>query len=668
MSPHCQLLAFSGYEKSDSDMRGAQLLCVLGTVLTVYVISFRSAPEPSRARFGDQTRKKDPRNALFLPLRSQTPYVVPVINGECRLDLDFSSGAEYRLIVSSLSDSNQQFPVQLNSHAVKTGQLQKFQPLLPLPKVEKINVESSDSDAFPTSESVGKQKRLKKGKERRTFFLHVTDGNLDDPQQYARVEARLMKTGRFVRVYLDSQQSPSELHPQLVSEIVRVFDEQIVPTSRKWLGEFRDIDEDGTFAILLSPWLGRLQGGRVSLGGFVRGADFRSDGKTPFSNRCDMLYLNSNVTPGANLRALLAHEFAHAVNFSLRLPSRKLPSGCAGEEDWLNESLAHLAENLNDAGWSNLDHRVSRFLDSPESYPLVVADYYAAGLWRNHGCRGATYLFLRWCVDQFGPEILSRLMRDPVNGCQNLENATGLLFPELFRRWSVALATSNDHTDQGYHSIDLQGDLGNWSLAGPRFTDWDVNLPAPKLTIRGTAAAFFRLHSSSGTTTNSLRSIVIQSTPEANLQVTLIKLESQQPGMQAENFYCKASWESSANDSRTSLRVDVELPVAKPDSDFHKKSSSPKENPISYRIETITVEQNRETKRWSKRYTGEKLAQFSQPKSNSNTIFYRIPVINTKNHKAPNTLKVRLCDSFGRRITKRIEIPQPRQPVVASSR
>ena len=43
---------------------------------------------------------------------------------------------------------------------------------------------------------------------------------------------------------------------------------------------------------------------------------------------------------------------------------------------------------------SNIDYRVVAFLANPERYRLVVDDYYAADLFRSHGNRGATYLFL----------------------------------------------------------------------------------------------------------------------------------------------------------------------------------------------------------------------------------------------------------------------------------
>ena len=68
---------------------------------------------------------------------------------------------------------------------------------------------------------------------------------------------------------------------------------------------------------------------------------------------------------------------------------------------------------------------MSAFLSRPERYQLVVEDYYAADLFRSHGNRGSTYLFLRWCVDQFGPDLLPTLVESQLRGVANLEEATG---------------------------------------------------------------------------------------------------------------------------------------------------------------------------------------------------------------------------------------------------
>src|SRR5260370_731585 len=190
-----------------------------------------------------------------------------------------------------------------------------------------------------------------------------------------------------------------------------------------------------------------------------------------------MMYLSTALETGPHLRTVLAHEYTHAVTLSVKAFSGGA-GGVAGrphleEEGWLDEALAHLVEDLHGFSRSNLDYRVSAFLSQPARYQRVVEDYYAADLFRSHGNRGGTYLFLRWCADRFGPALLPTLIRSDKRGIDNLEAATGVAFAELYRQWSVALylsgldpSAAGGHPG-GYRSLDVRGPLERWELAGP---------------------------------------------------------------------------------------------------------------------------------------------------------------------------------------------------------
>ena len=59
----------------------------------------------------------------------------------------------------------------------------------------------------------------------------------------------------------------------------------------------------------------------------------------------------------------------------------------------------------------------------------MVDDYYAADLFRSHGNRGSTYLFLRWCADRYGEDLTgARSSNRDARGVANLESATGSTF------------------------------------------------------------------------------------------------------------------------------------------------------------------------------------------------------------------------------------------------
>ncbi len=508
--------------------------------------------------------------------RADVAYAVDVREGQATFDLAFEADARYWVILGSLADHDEETAVALSAEKVSAVERFPLRPVHPLSSDLPRRLDTSwqppgslqDSDTLSTTQTtpfvpqgVAPNSPKSSVPIAHEFYLHVTDGPLNDPRQYAKVQSRCVAEGQFVRVFLDSQMQTRQLAHGLVPEIVAWFDTEIVPGSRRALGTFRDVDGDGKFAILISPWLGKLEGGKTSLGGFVRGSDFQASVKQPFGNRADVLYLNSNLRPGPHLRTLLAHEFAHAVCFSERLPTKLQPLGLATEEDWLNEAIAHVAENLHGTGWTNLDDRVSRFLDATDRSPLVVPNYYADGLWRDPGCRGATYLFLRWVVDQFGEETLSRLIHNRDLGRRNLETATGISFADLFRRWTIALAVAGREAPRTgrppegrFTSLDLAATLGRWSLAGARAAVWDLAGEAPRCSLSGTTAKIFEVQ----TRSPGVYRLRVRSQGSPKLQVTVVRQPADWPRFQA-----AARWqvfESPTNGRHPALQVQADFP------------------------------------------------------------------------------------------------------------
>ena len=457
-------------------------------------------------------------------------YAVAVTGGRAALDLP-ADGSRYVLIVSNLGDAAVSRSVRLSSHPVASAD-----PLQVVP-VDPLRIESPGPMPHWSRNKTDISGAKEAASPERIFYLHVTDGSLNDPRHYAAVRSRCIFEGRQVRVYLDGQLKAEQVASGLPEEIVRCLDEDIIPCARRALGNYSDVDRDGKFAVLLTPWLGRLQGGRTSLGGCVKGSDFRTDLPAPLSNRADVMYLNSNLRPGRHLTTLLAHEFTHAVSFSARR-MRQGWTTIPEEEDWLNEAVAHLGENLHGAGWSNLDYRVSAFLSDPAAYPLAVEDYYRSGLWRSPGCRGATYLFLRWCVDSFGEGVLPRLIHSPLRGRDNIAWATGVPFPELYRRWSIAVFQSGRRhassagcdLSRHYRTVDLYGTLGAWALAGPRAVQWQAGAEPLKLSLPGTTTAYILLEIPQAAAPQR----VTVETDECPLQVTLLKMDKEAPDVQLE--------------------------------------------------------------------------------------------------------------------------------------
>lgn len=358
----------------------------------------------------------------------------------------------------------------------------------------------------------------------KSFFLFVREDDFYDRESYHEVVANLAVVGKHCLVYVDREDEAAGFPPEVAGAVATLFDERVQPRARELFGRHSDVDRDGKFTILFTHWLGNLSSGKVSIGGFVRGSDFLADLAPPFSNRCDMMYLNSNLRPGEHLTTLIAHEYTHAITFSEHTLGDYLP-GEAGEDEetWLSEAIAHLAENLIGSGWSNLDYRVSTYLSAPGSYRLVVPDYYRAGLWRCHGSRGSTYLFLRWCVDRFGPSLLTELSRSNLEGIRNLEVATGTPFEQLFRDWSIALCLPDQGRAAERLSVELHGRLEGRLLAGPRPLELEPGSNTLRLEPTSWQPTLVRVEA------GQTLALELRSDPDAALQVTLARMPADEP-------------------------------------------------------------------------------------------------------------------------------------------
>jgi len=448
-----------------------------------------------------------PPLASSLRLEPGRFYAVDLSGSHPTIDLALDGNCRYELIVSSLGNEARTFPVRLESRP------QRGVERLPIVPVEPLVRHAPPFVLAPQDSGEAEVPRTPGAAERR-FFLHVTADRIEDEKGYVPVTGVLAAEGENVRVYVDRATPPVEVAPGLIDEIIRLFDFEIIPRSREIVGVHADIDGDGKLAVLVTGWLGRLRGGTTSLNGFVRRNDFQADIDPPFGNHADVIYLNAALEPGPSLKTLLAHEYTHAVCFSGRLAGEEGRGAMPLEDDWLNEAIAHVAEKLHNGDWSNLDQRIAVFLAAPQRTPLVVRDYYRAGLWRDPGCRGATFLFLQFCVDRFGTHLLSDLVQSPAAGRSNLERATKMRFAELLRHWSIALAEAN------IASVPLGEKLGDYDLSGPARMTWNAGNEPCQFELCGTATAFVDLAS---TGRKGVVRVTVEAGPQARLQLTIVR-------------------------------------------------------------------------------------------------------------------------------------------------
>ncbi len=442
-------------------------------------------------------------------------------NGTAIWDFSCSPGERYGLIVSSLGDAETRYTAALGTATDKI-----VSAAVPT-HVRMISLASLPANAGyvvdrPTSgvETIPRE---------RTFFVHVAEGDLADRRRYAEVRAKVVKSTSRLSIYWDEQLTFEKRYQRLIEDLAAQMEEDVIPEIGRRLGDVYDTDGDGRFTILLTPWLDRLEGGKTSLRGMVRATDFRTDLPLPFSHQMDMLYLNPLATPDVQWRDILMHEYTHAVCCSWRMRQRPDGSTPNPEADWIQEGMAHTLEPLG----ANQDRRLAAYLYAPQDYPLVVADYYRAGLWRTGGCRGATSLFHRWLADFGGDGCLRSLMMSSVQGTQNIETVTGCSFEDLFRLWTIELlgvhrAPVAIPTNAVRHFPDLHGRVGRYALHGPRLRDWNVDGAGESIELKGTTASFWVLSSDSHIARRRLK---ISGPASMRLQVTLVRLPDTFPQM-----------------------------------------------------------------------------------------------------------------------------------------
>lgn len=423
------------------------------------------------------------------------------------------SDDRFYLVVGSLADASRVMAVRVSAHTADGPELLRLQSDAPDEAWMTWNKgQARELDALSRKRrSVDRFTPPTTAPALKTFHLFTGARDLDDPANYHAVQAVLRAVGRNVQVYLDGDDRNLPNIEATIAAVVQVFDQEIYPWAQTNLGRTVDVDRDGRFTILLSSRLGALQHGQARIDGFVRGSDFCLDLPAPFSNHCDMLYLNATLKPGPHLKTVLAHEFTHAVIFCEHALNG--PTGNRSrqdEESWLNEGLAHLVESMHHYGWSNLDYRISAFLACPERYSLVVPDYFGAGIWREPGTRGAAFLFARSCLRQTDAALPRRLVQSPLHGISNLEAAARKPFPQLFRQASVDLL---DRRNYDFLPADPSGRFAH----APRTHEVSLTKGQGECQVAGTAAAYFLLHSPAG----GYARVVVEAGEAA--QVTLVR-------------------------------------------------------------------------------------------------------------------------------------------------
>jgi hypothetical protein len=289
-----------------------------------------------------------------------------------------------------------------------------------------------------------------------------------DASEFATVTTRLRYFGRNILVWVDTTAIP-DLRDGQLQALSRLFDEELYPLNESAFGEASDVDGNGRVHVVLTPIVNQLTlAGQCTLSGFVGGFFSPHDlfPTTPNANGGEVFYgfvPDSAGTWGCPhsagefsrvIRTAFVHELQHVISYQQHVFRR------GGEEEaiWLNEGMSHMAEELAAKYYERrfpfpsgrsvpgqvfpdssqnfiVFNLINAYLFLRQPYFTSVTHFIEAGTIEE---RGASWLFLRWLADQYGEDILRRLVHTSLTGKANVADKTGEPFAQLLGQFMIA--------------------------------------------------------------------------------------------------------------------------------------------------------------------------------------------------------------------------------------
>jgi len=495
-------------------------------------------------RVGSQEAPEHYQVEVSLPLGRVEDF--PFVGDGVEISVSaLNASAEYVAIVYSLRDT------YTLPQAVSLG------PAEPLPPREREAVLDPVQDflrrLLQVRGSGGPGPLPTRSRTRETREFHVfsdIDGNTVDPGAYSTVTADLGYEGVHVQIYVDERDQGS-LSAGRLAELGQTFDSLIYPTDRSAFGAESDYDLNERVMVLLTRVVNELTGQidddpqwqGAYVGGFFNPVDLPiwswPDGT---SNGGEVFYglvpdpsgeysevEHTEEEAVSALKPIIAHEFQHMINWHQRHyvyggGDTQVPQ----EELWINEGLSHLAEDLCGFQEQNVD-RVSLYLHGGRHAGVSLASLSGtpggAEVGNSLQERGASYLFIRYLADRW-PGSPMDLVKSTISGRDNVEQATGEHFEQVFKDWLAAIyLDGRDYADDPryqYTSLDIRSDFPYSVQLQEPLAIADRNLLAPAWTTDLVAMSFdlVRLH---GPAPGGLAELRFGGDPEGAMGVLLIR-------------------------------------------------------------------------------------------------------------------------------------------------
>lgn len=358
------------------------------------------------------------------------------------------------------------------------------------------------------------------------YVINTASGSPTNPNNYDLVTADLRYAGSRCLVYadVDTLSDPvNNLDTAHYRQLGQAFDNSIDATNVSYFGAYSDVDNNGRVIILITPVVNRLTppGSGGFIAGFFLAIDLYSPPQVPVgtTNHAEIVYLLAS-DPGAvwgnafpvaftanENMGTTVHEHEHLISFSQRIFNQ----GGVTQETWLEEGMAHMAEDLNGRHDAN-KARADLYLQDPGAISLEHA---TAPLSQ----RGGIYLLLRLLADRYGTGIFKEIVQSTCSGRECIQSVTGQDFYDLVAEFLAALYLE-----------------GKGITADPRFDFTSINLADyGTVTIRNSAVGVYNagdvrrssgnLYLYTGVLNTSSRFTFTEFNPGAGLREAIVRVE-----------------------------------------------------------------------------------------------------------------------------------------------
>jgi len=278
-----------------------------------------------------------------------------------------------------------------------------------------------------------------------------------DCSQFQQVTGVVKTVGAHIAIYVDTMAPPGGLDSADLDTLKQLFDTRLFPLDTATFGAVSDIDNNGVVIVLMTNVVNALvTASQCMSAGYVTGFFFAGDldprfstaynhGEVFYSLVADPLGTLSCPHQASQVKSVLPGTFVHELQHMISFDQHVLVLGASAEEGWLDEGLSKYAEELagrsflpgDTTSFQNYVHAdltdAYQYLEAPASAPLLIE--YDDGTIPEIG---ASWLFVRYLMDQ-GPTALPRMLdQSSLTGSANVAAQMGTPFPTLVARWALA--------------------------------------------------------------------------------------------------------------------------------------------------------------------------------------------------------------------------------------